>query len=314
MTILRIATRKSPLALWQSEFVATQLRAAHPGLQVELVPMSTRGDEVLDRSLAAIGGKGLFLKELELAMQRGDADCAVHSLKDVPMQLEPGFALPAILVRADHADALVSPRFDSIDALPQGARVGTSSLRRQAQLRARRPDLQLLDLRGNVNTRLARLDAGDYDAIVLACAGLQRLGFGARITSRLDAPTWLPAPAQGAIAIECRDDDAGMHALCVALDDAATRTCVEAERAMNLALHGSCHVPVAAYAQLSGGQLQLHGLVGSSRSGVLVRAQASMPADGAQTLGGDVAKQLLACGAGALLTESAEPDTGPFVS
>ena len=193
---------------------------AHPRLVVELVPMTTRGDEVLDRSLAAIGGKGLFLKELELAMQRGDADCAVHSLKDVPMELDPGFALPAILARADHADAFVSNRFDTLDALPHGARVGTSSLRRQAQLRARRADLELVDLRGNVNTRLAKLDAGDYDAIVLACAGLQRLGLDARIRSRLDAPQWLPAPAQGAIAIECRDDDDATRALCAVLDDA----------------------------------------------------------------------------------------------
>ncbi|HEX2594965.1 MAG TPA: hydroxymethylbilane synthase, partial [Luteimonas sp.] len=196
MSLLRIATRKSPLALWQSEFVATQLRAAHPGLVVELVPMTTRGDQVLDRSLAAIGGKGLFLKELEVAMQRGDADCAVHSLKDVPMELEEGFALAAILARADHADAFVSNAFADLDALPQGARVGTSSLRRQAQLRARRPDLQLIDLRGNVNTRLAKLDAGDYDAIVLACAGLERLGLAACIRQRLAAPEWLPAPGQ----------------------------------------------------------------------------------------------------------------------
>jgi hydroxymethylbilane synthase len=314
MTIIRIATRKSPLALWQSQFVAKALGSAHPGLDVELVPMSTRGDEVLDRSLAAIGGKGLFLKELEVAMQRGQADCAVHSLKDVPMTLEPGFALPAILMRADHADAFVSNQYDGIDALPPGARVGTSSLRRQAQLRARRPDLQLRDLRGNVNTRLARLDAGDYDAIVLACAGLQRLDLASRIRRRLDAPDWLPAPAQGAIAIECRADDMAMHALCAVLDDAMTRTCVEAERAMNLALHGSCHVPVAAYAQLAGGQLQLQGLVGSARSGELVRAQDSMPADASKSLGDKVARQLLARGAGALLAESGEPDTGPFIS
>ncbi|HUH90307.1 MAG TPA: hydroxymethylbilane synthase, partial [Lysobacter sp.] len=233
--ILRIATRKSPLALWQSEHVAAALRAAHPGLHIELVPMSTRGDEVLDRSLAAIGGKGLFLKELEIAMQRGEADCAVHSLKDVPMELEPGFTLPAILARADYADAFISNRFDDIASLPEGAVVGTSSLRRQAQLRALRPDLQLRDLRGNVNTRLAKLDAGDYDAIVLACAGLQRLGLDARIRSRMQAPDWLPAPAQGAIAIECRDDDAATAALCAALDHADTRTCVEAERAMNRA-------------------------------------------------------------------------------
>ncbi|MCA1714219.1 MAG: hydroxymethylbilane synthase, partial [Gammaproteobacteria bacterium] len=218
MKTLRIATRKSPLALWQSEHVAQLLRAAHPGLTVELVPMSTRGDEVLDRSLAAIGGKGLFLKELELAMQRFDADCAVHSLKDVPMELEPGFVLPAVLARGDHADAFVSNRYADIDALPPGACVGTSSLRRQAQLRARRADLRLLDLRGNVNTRLAKLDAGDHDAIVLACAGLQRLGLDGRIRARLDAPQWLPAPAQGAIAIECRDGDVAMQTLCAALD------------------------------------------------------------------------------------------------
>src|SRR5690606_20634424 len=183
------------------------------------------------------------------------------SLKDVPMELEPGFALPAILARADHADAFVSNRYDGLDALPQGARVGTSSLRRQAQLRARRPDLELLDLRGNVNTRLAKLDAGGYDAIILACAGLQRLGFDSRIRARLDAPGWLPAPAQGAIAIECRDDDEATAALCGVLDDADTRTCVEAERAMNRALHGSCHVPVAGFARLDGGTLHLDGLV-----------------------------------------------------
>ena len=314
MNTLRIATRKSPLALWQSEFVAAQLGEAHPGLVVELVPMTTRGDQVLDRSLAAIGGKGLFLKELELAMQRGDADCAVHSLKDVPMELDAGFVLPAILARADPADAFVSNAFDGIDALPQGARVGTSSLRRQAQLRARRPDLQLIDLRGNVNTRLARLDAGDYDAIVLACAGLQRLGFADRIRARLAPPDWLPAPAQGAIAIECRDDDAATRALCAVLDDAPTRTCAEAERAMNRALHGSCHVPVAAYAQFIGERLQVSGLVGSARDGRLVRASAVGARMDGESLGADVAEKLLAQGAGALLAASAEADTGPYVS
>ncbi|MEO5963547.1 MAG: hydroxymethylbilane synthase [Thermomonas sp.] len=301
MTTLRIATRKSPLALWQSEHVAERLRVAHPGIDVVLVPMSTRGDEVLDRSLAAIGGKGLFLKELEVAMQRFDADCAVHSLKDVPMELEPGFALPAILARADHADAFISNHFEGIDDLPQGARVGTSSLRRQSQLRARRPDLRLLDLRGNVNTRLAKLDAGDYDAIVLACAGLQRLGFDARIRARLDAPDWLPAPAQGAITIECRTDDVVIARLCAALDDPATRTCVEAERAMNRALHGSCHVPVAGYANLDGNQLSLAGLVGSARHGTLVRGDASGPRDAPDALGIRVADKLLAQGARALI-------------
>lgn len=304
-TVLRIATRKSPLALWQSEHVAVALRAAHPGLEVELVPMTTRGDEVLDRSLAAIGGKGLFLKELELAMLRGEADCAVHSLKDVPMELEPGFALAAILQRADHADAFVSNTYDDIHSLPQQAIVGTSSLRRQAQLRALRPDLQLRDLRGNVNTRLAKLDAGEYDAIVLACAGLARLGFEERIRARMDAPQWLPAPAQGAIAIECRDDDATTRALCAVLDHAPTRTCVEAERAMNRTLHGSCHVPVAAFAVLEGEHLQLHGLVGSAADGRAVRADGRDRADAPETLGIQVARQLLAQGADVLLQEGA---------
>jgi len=301
MTTLRIATRKSPLALWQSEHVAARLRAAHPGLDVVLVPMSTRGDEVLDRSLAAIGGKGLFLKELELAMQRGEADCAVHSLKDVPMELEPGFALPAILEREDPADAFVSNDFAGIDALPQGARVGTSSLRRQAQLRALRPDLRLLDLRGNVNTRLAKLDAGDYDAIVLACAGLKRLGFGQRIRARLDAPRWLPAPAQGAIAVESRADATELRALLSTLDHADTRVRVEAERAMNRALHGSCHVPVAAFAQLDGEHLSLSGLVGSAVDGRIVRAEASGRGDAPESLGLEVAELLLAQGARGLI-------------
>ncbi|HEX7990813.1 MAG TPA: hydroxymethylbilane synthase [Stenotrophomonas sp.] len=301
MSILRIATRKSPLALWQSEHVADRLRQAHPGLQVELVPMSTRGDEILDRSLAAIGGKGLFLKELELAMLRGEADCAVHSLKDVPMELEAPFVLPAILTRADSADAFVSNTYASLDALPQGACVGTSSLRRQAQLRALRPDLQSRDLRGNVNTRLAKLDAGEYDAIILACAGLERLELGARIRDRLVAPQWLPAPAQAAVAIECRQDDAGTIALLKALDDAATRTCVEAERAMNRALDGSCHVPVAGLAQWRGEDLWLQGLVGGVTDGRAVRAQAQGPASDPEALGQEVARQLLAGGAGELL-------------
>ena len=301
MNPLRIATRKSPLALWQSEHVAARLCSAHPGLEVELVPMSTRGDEVLDRSLAAIGGKGLFLKELELSMQRGEADCAVHSLKDVPMDLEPGFALPAILEREDAADAVVSNDFADIDALPQGARVGTSSLRRQAQLRARRPDLQLLDLRGNVGTRLGKLDAGEYDAIVLACAGLKRLGFGERIRARLDAPQWLPAPAQGAIAVECREGDAELRTLLSALDHADTRVRVEAERAMNRALHGSCHVPVAAFAQLDGEHLALSGLVGSASDGRIVRAEARGRGDAPECLGLEVAELLLAQGARGLI-------------
>ncbi|HVU81200.1 MAG TPA: hydroxymethylbilane synthase, partial [Rhodanobacteraceae bacterium] len=204
---LRIATRKSPLALWQAEHVARRLRDAHPDLTVELLPLSTRGDEVLDRSLAAIGGKGLFLKELEIAIADGRADLAVHSLKDVPAQLDPSFELAAILKRADCADAFVSNDFASLDALPQGAKVGTSSLRRAAQVRARRPDLEIADLRGNVGTRLAKLDRGDYAAIILAVAGLERLGFAARVRGRLAPPDWLPAPGQAAIGVETRAHD-----------------------------------------------------------------------------------------------------------
>jgi hydroxymethylbilane synthase len=301
MDTLRIATRKSPLALWQSEHVAARLRAAHPGLQVLLVPMSTRGDEQLDRSLAAIGGKGLFLKELELAMQRGEADCAVHSLKDVPMELEPGFVLPAVLERADPADAFVSNRFDGIATLPHGAVVGTSSLRRQAQLRARRPDLQLRDLRGNVNTRLAKLDAGEYDAIVLACAGLQRLGLDARIRDRLAPPDWLPAPAQAVVAVETREGDAATAACVSVLEHAPTRIRIEAERALNRALHGSCHVPVAAYAELEDARLRLSAWVGSSSDGSGVQAQAEGSADQPQALGREVAAELLARGAARFL-------------
>ena len=301
MNHLRIATRKSPLALWQTEHVAARLREAHPGLEIELVPMSTRGDDILDRSLAAIGGKGLFLKELELAMQRDEADCAVHSLKDVPMVLDPGFMLPAILERGDHADAFVSNRYASIAELPAHAHVGTASLRRQAQLRALRPDAVITDLRGNVNTRLAKLDADEYDAILLACAGLQRLGFDNRIRARLDAPEWLPAPAQGAIAIECRDDSPEIAALLAVLDHAPTRTCVEAERALNRRLDGSCHVPIAAYARLDGDRLHLQGLVGAVSDGRSLRARGDGDAAAPEALGERLADELLAAGARALI-------------
>ncbi|UGB38131.1 hydroxymethylbilane synthase [Frateuria soli] len=300
-SILRIATRKSALALWQAEHVAARLRAVHPGLAVELVPMTTRGDEIADRPLATIGGKGLFLKELEVAMLEGRADLAVHSLKDVPAELEPGFVLPAMLPRADAADAFVSSDHATLDALPEGARVGTSSLRRQAQLRAARPDLELLDLRGNVNTRLAKLDAGDYDAIVLACAGLERLGLAARIRQRLAAPDWLPAPGQAAIAIEARADQPAVLALLAALDDADTRVTVSAERAMNHALGGSCTVPVAAWCVLGERGLHLHGLVGDAASGRLLRAEAGGPVGQPEVLGRAVAEALLAQGAGEML-------------
>jgi hydroxymethylbilane synthase len=305
MTRLRLATRKSALALWQTEHVAARLRAAHPGLIVELVPMTTRGDRILDRPLAEIGGKGLFLKELENAMLDGEADAAVHSLKDVPMTLEGPFALPAILERADPFDAFVSKDFPDIDALPKGARVGTSSLRRQAQLRARRPDLACEDLRGNVNTRLKKMEDGEYDAIILACAGLERLGLSRHIRHRLEAPGWLPAVAQGAIAVEARAADPAIHALLAVLDHADTRTCVTAERAMNRQLHGSCQLPVAAYATLDGGLLSLEGLVGSAKSGQLVRAQAMGKANDPDGLGRLVAAELRLAGADAIIRESA---------
>jgi hydroxymethylbilane synthase len=304
MKTLRLATRKSALALWQTEHVASRLRAAHPGLVVELVPMTTRGDRIVDRPLAQVGGKGLFLKELEEAMLAGEADAAVHSLKDVPMDLEGPFALPAILERADPFDAFVSAKFGDLDALPKGATVGTSSLRRQAQLRARRPDLVCEDLRGNVNTRLKKMEDGGYDAIILACAGLERLGLSRYIRHRLDAPSWLPAVAQGAIAVEAREGDAGVHALLAVLDHAPTATCVRAERAMNRQLHGSCQLPVAGYATLDGGILSLEGLVGSAKTGRLVRASAVGKAHDPEGLGRLVAAELRLAGADAIINEA----------
>lgn len=299
--ILRIATRQSALALWQAEHVAARLRALHAGLEVELVPMTTRGDQILDRPLAEIGGKGLFLKELEVAMQEMRADIAVHSFKDVPMELEPGFAIGAVLERADAADAFISSHYTRFDELPQGARVGTSSLRRQAQLRALRPDLQLIDLRGNVNTRIAKLDAGDYDAIILACAGIERLGLGKRISARLAPPQWLPAVAQGAIAVECRAGDRAVLNIVRGLDDEDTHRCVAAERAMNLSLHGSCDVPIAGYCVEIESGLALWGMVGDPDNGRLVRAQAQGELDDPVGLGERVASLLRGQGADDIL-------------
>lgn len=302
MNVLRIATRQSALALWQAEHVAARLRAEHPELSVELLPMTTRGDRILDRPLAQIGGKGLFLKELEVALAERRADIAVHSYKDMPMELDAGFAVGAVLERADAADGFVSAKFARLDELPEGARVGTSSLRRQAQLRALRGDLELLDLRGNVNTRLAKLDAGDYDAIVLACAGLERLGLAARIRSRLAAPAWLPAAAQGAIAVERRADDERIARLIAPLHDEATARCTGAERAMTRRLQGSCEVPIAAWCVEAEHGLQLYGLVGDAATGKLIRAFAAAPFDAEpESLGREVAEALLALGAGALL-------------
>jgi hydroxymethylbilane synthase len=263
--------------------------------------MTTRGDQIIDRPLAEIGGKGLFLKELEVAMLEHRADIAVHSFKDVPMEVEADFVIGAVLERADPADAFVSVHHARLDTLPQSAKVGTSSLRRQAQLRALRPDLQLLDLRGNVNTRLAKLDAGDYDAIVLACAGLERLGLAARIRSRLEAPAWLPAAAQGAIAIELRAKDVRTAELLAPLHAADTARCVAAERALTRRLEGSCQVPIAAFCLETETGLHLSGLVGDAATGQLIRAQADGGRDAPESLGHRVADLLLAQGAGALL-------------
>lgn len=300
MSSLTIATRESALALWQAEHVATRLRAQHPGLEVRLLPMTTRGDQILDRPLAQIGGKGLFLKELEVALLEGRADLAVHSLKDVPMQLEPEFALAAVLARADASDALVCTRWQGVMELPQGARVGTSSLRRQVQLRALRPDLVLLDLRGNVQTRLAKLDADQYDAIVLATAGLQRLGLAARIRERLAAPTFLPAVGQAALAVETRAGDAATARWLAPLEDANTRLCISAERAYAACLGGSCQVPIGAWASLQGSVLHLDGLIGDARGESFLRETWSGPADSiaaAEAVGVQLAERLLERGA-----------------
>jgi hydroxymethylbilane synthase len=301
--ILRIATRKSPLAIWQAEHVTRRLQQLHPQLQIELVRMSTSGDKLLDSPLSQVGGKGLFVKELEQGLLSGAADIAVHSMKDVPVELPPGLHLPVILQREDPRDAFVSNQHASIDDLPPGARLGTASLRRQCQLRARRPDLDIVTLRGNVNSRLAKLDAGDFAAIMLAAAGLIRLGMGARITRLLDPGESLPAIGQGAIGIECRDGDSRVLDLIGALDHAPTHICVRAERALNTRLHGGCQVPIAGFAELGHGVILLRGLVGSLDGQRFVRGDISGRPEDAEELGTALAEDLLARGAGAILAE-----------
>jgi len=298
---LRIATRKSPLALWQAEYVRDRLQEAHPGLRVELVRMTTQGDKVLDSPLAKIGGKGLFVKELEEGLLGGRADLAVHSMKDVPVELPDGLHLPVICEREDPRDAFVSRRFASLDELPQGARVGTSSLRRQCQIKARRPDLEILNLRGNVNTRLAKLDAGDFDAVILAAAGLLRLGFAGRITTYLDTAVSLPAMGQGAVGIECRRDDPEVNELIAVLDHTTTHILVSAERAMNHRLEGGCQVPIAGHAVLENGALFLRGLVGYPDGSQVIRDEIRGDPAEASALGIALAEQLLEHGAGAIL-------------
>lgn len=301
VTTLRIATRKSQLALWQAEYVRERLLAIDPSLTIELIKMSTQGDKILDTPLAKIGGKGLFIKELEARMLDGSADLAVHSTKDMPAELPEGLHIAAICEREDPRDAFVSNAYDSLDDLPQGAVVGTSSLRRQCQLRAVRPDLDIRDLRGNVNTRLAKLDAGDYDTIILAAAGLKRLGFADRIRSVIDTTISLPAVGQGAVCIETRSNDDAVNALVRQLNHEPTARCVRAERAMNTRLEGGCQVPIAGFAELDGNTLSMRGLVGHTDGQHTVRASITGNADNAEQLGTALADDLLAQGAADIL-------------
>ena len=303
--IVRIATRKSPLALWQAEYVKAQLLHHNPGLQVELVAMSTRGDKLLDTPLAKVGGKGLFVKELELAMLEGRADIAVHSMKDVPMEFPAGLELAVICERETPLDAFVSNHHKSLDELPDGAVVGTSSLRRQCQVRANFPNLQIKELRGNVNTRLGKLDSGEYDAIILASAGLIRLDMAHRIASNLDSRLSLPAGGQGAVGIECRVDDPDIQRLLASLHHRDTASCVLAERAVNRHLQGGCQVPIACFAELDaeGQTIALRGLVGSVDGATILRASIQGDRDNAEQLGIQLAEQLLAAGAGEILAE-----------
>ncbi len=296
---LVIATRQSRLALWQAEHIAARLRARHAGLAVELLPMTTRGDELLDRRLDEVGGKGLFVKELEVAMAAGRADLAVHSMKDMPAELPPGFALAAITAREDPRDAFVSRRYAALGDMPPGASVGTSSLRRSAQLMERHPRLLVRVLRGNVDTRLAKLDRGEYDAIVLAAAGLTRLGLQERIRARLSADESLPAPGQGALGIECVAAREDVRALLAPLADPASALCVRAERAVSRALGGSCTLPLAAYAQFSEDRLSLRALVASEDGTRVLRASAQ--GSDPEAVGAAAAERLLAQGAGEVL-------------
>lgn len=296
-----IATRKSPLAMWQAEHVATQLKQAHPDIEVELMGMSTQGDKILDTPLAKIGGKGLFVKELEQGMLEGKADIAVHSMKDVPVAFPDGLHLPIIMEREDPRDAFVSNQYNSLADLPEGARVGTSSLRRQCQLSANRPDLEILPLRGNVNTRLKKLDNREYDAIILASAGLIRLGFAGRIKTYISADDSLPAIGQGAIGIECRTDDERVNEILKPLHDADTASCVLAERAMNHRLEGGCQVPIGGHAVLNGDSLSMRGLVGSADGQQIIRAESNGPRADAEKIGIRIAEELLSNGADKIL-------------
>jgi hydroxymethylbilane synthase len=299
--IIRIATRKSPLAMWQAEHVAAELKKRHPGIQIELLGMTTQGDKILDTPLAKIGGKGLFIKELEQRLLTNEADIAVHSMKDVPVELPQGLHLPVIMSREDPRDAFVSNRYQTLLELPEGGCVGTSSLRRQCQLTEQRPDLQIKSLRGNVNTRLRKLDEGEYDAIILAAAGLKRLGFEKRITALIGPEQSLPAIGQGAVGIECRVDDERVNELIAPLHHAETAFCVTAERAMNKRLNGGCQVPIAGYAMLESGNLWLRGLVGEPDGSQIIRGEVEGKVDEAVPMGIGLADRLLEWGADSIL-------------
>jgi hydroxymethylbilane synthase len=298
---LVIASRQSRLAMWQAEHVRDRLREAHPRLAVEILGLTTRGDQILDTSLAKIGGKGLFVKELEVALEAGRADLAVHSAKDVPMALPGAFVLAAFLAREDPRDAFVSNVYAQLAMLPAGAVVGTSSLRREAQLRSRFPHLEFRSLRGNVETRLAKLDRGDYAAVVLAVAGLKRLGLADRIRAVIDPDVSLPAPGQGALAIECLAARADVVGVLAPLNDATTAACVRAERVVSRALGGSCQLPLGAYAELAGGALRLRGLVASPDGAQIVRAEAHGDPEAPEAIGETLAQRLRAAGADAIL-------------
>jgi len=298
---LRIATRKSPLALWQAEHVKSRLQQAHAALEVELVTMSTQGDKILDTPLAKIGGKGLFVKELEQGMLEGRADIAAHSIKDVPMDFPEGLYLSTILEREEPCDAFVSNKYNTVDELPEGAVVGTSSLRRRCQLLNKRPDLQIEDLRGNVNTRLSKLDGGQYDAIILACAGLIRLEMEDRIKQSISSDLILPAVGQGAIGLEAREGDAVTQALISILDHQTTRYRVLAERALNHGLNGGCQVPIACHATIDGDNLHLRALVGEPDGSAIISGETRGSKEDAETLGTELADELLGKGAKAIL-------------
>ena len=299
---IRIATRQSPLALWQAEYVASRLEQAHPGIKTELVKMVTKGDKILDTPLAKIGGKGLFVKELEQGMLDGLADIAVHSMKDVPVEFPEGLHLAVILPREDPRDAFVSNHYQSLEDLPKHAKIGTSSLRRQCQIAEKFPSAEIISLRGNVNTRLAKLDAGEYDAIILAAAGLKRLGFADRITQALDASVSLPAIGQGAVGIECRSDDKEINALLAPLADSESTVRIRAERAMNKRLKGGCQVPIAGFSEIQGGKLYMRGLVGEPDGSVMYRAEKTGALEDAEKIGQAIAEELLESGAGKVLS------------